>query len=283
MTLVILTALCVAGFAILFKYFDRYAVPLFPAITINYFVAFVCGLLIHPPWDAGDVSLLWLPAAGLGCLFVTVFTLTGLSAQKAGATRTTIAGRMSLVLTVLGTMFLFHERIGVLGWIGILLAVVGLVLSTQREKGDNERRSWFLPVLIFLGSGACDIGVNALQRTRTTILNEAAFTTMCFGAASCVSLLVLFFRKEQGLLMNRRVWIGGLCLGIVNYASLLFLIASLGQGRMPASTIFPLMNVCAILFSTVAAIVLFGERSSVRRSIGIALCIVALVFIMLPM
>ena len=282
MVLVILTALSTAAFAILFKYFHRYSVPLFPAITVNYFVAFTCGLLIHPPWGVGDASLLWKPAIGLGCLFVTVFTLNGLSAQKAGAALTTIAGRMSLVLTVISTMLLFDEHIRFWSWVGIALALLGLLLATRAEQGSTEKRSWLLPLLIFLGSGACDIGVNAFQRTRTTTLNEAAFTTMCFGAASCVSLLVLFIRKEHRSLAHGGVWVGGVLLGVVNYASLLFLIAALGAGELPASSIFPLMNIGAILFSTAAAVLLFRERLSARQWIGIALCVFALVFIMLP-
>ena len=282
MALVILTALCIAAFAILFKYFDRHAIPLFPAITINYIVAFICGLLFNPPWGVGDISLLWTPAIGLGCLFVTVFTLTGLSAQKAGAARTTIAGRMSLVLTVVGTLFLFRERVGLLGWIGIGAALLGLLLVTRKDGDNADKRSRLLPFLIFLGSGICDVAVNALQRIRTTTLNEAAFTTMCFGSASCVSLLVLFVRKEHNALVHRGAWIGGILLGVVNYASLLFLIAALGAGELPASSIFPLMNIGAILFSTTAAIILFRERLSVRQWIGITLCVVALVFIMLP-
>ncbi|MBP7515484.1 MAG: DMT family transporter, partial [Flavobacteriales bacterium] len=126
----ILTALCVAAFAVIFRYFERYDVPLFPAITINYAVAFACGLVLHPPWSGGDISLLWMPSALLGVLFVSIFSLQGLSAQLAGAARTTIAGRMSLVLTVLGIVLLFHERIAVLSIIGIVVALVGLLLTT---------------------------------------------------------------------------------------------------------------------------------------------------------
>src|SRR6188768_3906641 len=130
MGLVILAALCVAAFAVIFRYFERYDVPLFPAIAVNYFVAFCCGLVFAPPWRPGDVSLLWMPSALLGGLFVTIFSLTGLSAQRAGAARTTIAGRMSLVLTVLGIVILFHERITMLQIIGIAVALIGLLLTT---------------------------------------------------------------------------------------------------------------------------------------------------------
>ena len=282
MVLVILAALCVAAFAVIFRYFERFGVPLFPAITVNYFIAFCFGLAIHPPWRSGDVSLLWMPSALLGTLFVTIFSLTGLSAQRAGAARTTIAGRMSLVLTVLGMVVIFHERLRPLTIAGICIALVGLVLTTASTKGSTEKRSWLLPMLIFLGSGAADVGVSAAQRVRTTSLNEAAFTTMCFGGAALVSAIVLLARRQHPSLGDRRAWIGGIVLGVVNYASLLFLVLALGHGELAASSIFPLMNIAAILFATIAAIVLFKERLSVRQWIGIACCILALVLIMSP-
>lgn len=282
MGLVILAALCVAAFAVIFRYFERYAVPLFPAIAVNYFIAFCCGLVYAPPWQAPDLSLLWMPSALLGGLFVTIFSLTGLSAQRAGAARTTIAGRMSLVLTVIGSGLLFHERIGMVTIIGIAIALAGLLLTTETGGGASHGRSWTLPVLIFFGSGVADIGVNAAQRVRTTTLNEAAFTTMCFGAASLVSAVVLFVRRDHRALTDKRTWIGGLVLGAVNFASLLLLIMALGQGTLPASSIFPMMNIAAILFATLAGITVFKEKLSGRQWLGIVCCITALVLIMFP-
>lgn len=280
MGLVIFAALCVAGFAVIFRLFVRFGVALFPAITINYAVAFACGLSLHPPWNVGDISLLWLPSALLGVLFVSIFSLQGLSAQRAGAARTTIAGRMSLVLTVLGIVLLFHERITVLSISGIVIALVGLFLTVASGDTRANKRSWMLPLLIFFGCGAADVIVNAVQRVRTTSLNEAAFTTMCFGGASTVSSIVLAVRGQRAALTHRRTWIGGIALGIVNYASLLFLVLALGEGALPASSIFPLMNIAAILFATIAGVTLFNERLSVRQWIGIGCCVTALALIM---
>lgn len=280
MVLVMLAALCVAGFAITFKYFERFSVPLQAAITVNYLVAFICGLIFHPPWNVEDTSALWLPSAGLGCLFVTMFSLTGISAQRAGAARTTIAGRMSLMLTVVATACIFREQVSIGGWCGIGLSLLGLVLTMQRPKSANGDGSWWLPLIIFIGSGLCDIGVTVAQRTCTNDLNEAAFTTLCFAATCVASILLLLLRRRAGELRSRRAWIGGAALGIINYASLFLLVAALGEEEMTASTIFPLMNIGAILFSTFAAIVLFKEKLSARQWTGIAVCVLALSIIM---
>lgn len=280
MGLVILAALCVAGFALIFRLFERYGVPLLPAIAINYTVAFCCGLLIAPPWNVEGTTSLLIPAGLLGALFVLIFSLSGLSAQRAGAARTTIAGRMSLVLTIASAVILFDERVGPLRWLGIAIALVGLILVSVTKDEYTSERSWLLPLAIFLGSGAADIAVTFTQRTLTTAANAEAFPTLCFASSSVVSVVLLFARREQSALQHARTWVGGIALGLVNYASLLLLVRALGSGDLPASAIFPLMNIFAILFATGCAILFFRERLSIRQWCGIALCVASLLLIM---
>lgn len=277
MALVILAALCVAGFAISFKYFDRYGVPLHPAVTVNYITAFVCGWFMRPITQAPDLNTLLLPSGMLGILFPTIFLLTGASTLSVGAARTTIAGRMSLILTVAANAFIFREHVSVMAWAGIGLSVAGLILTTARSSDmENAGRGWWLPLLVLIGSGACDIGVTAAQRTHTTTLSEGAFTTCCFGAAAIASTMMLFLRGAQHGLASRRTWIGGVALGLINYASLLLLVRALGTAGLPADVVFPLMNIGAILFGSVAGMLLFKERFNTHQWVGMALCISAL-------
>lgn len=280
MGLVILAALCVAGFALIFRVFQRNGVPLLPAIAINYTVALCCGLLIAPPWKFGGTNGLLIPAGLLGALFVLIFSLSGLSAQRAGAARTTIAGRMSLVLTIAAAILLFDERVGSLRWLGIAIALVGLILVSVTKDEYTSQRSWLLPLAIFLGSGAADIAVTYVQRTLTTAANAEAFPTLCFASSAAVSMVLLFARREHTALKHARTWFGGIALGLVNYASLFLLVRALGSGELPASVIFPLMNIFAILIATGCAILFFRERLSVRQWCGIVLCVASLLLIM---
>lgn len=277
MGLVVLAALCVAGFAILFRLFERFEVPLLPAITINYATAFVCGLLVAPPDWTDTPRPVLLAAAGLGALFVAIFSVTGLSAQQAGAARTTIAGRMSLILTISGAVFLFDERLDPLTVIGILIALVGLVLTAV---GPSEQRAgravWFLPLLLFVCSGAADISVTFVQRKLTTPVTADGFPTLCFAASNLVSVFLLIASNGMKALQNKRTWIGGIALGAVNYASLLFLMRALGSGGLQASLVFPLMNILAILFATIAGLSLFRERLTLLQWCGIGGCIGAM-------
>lgn len=280
MELVTLAAACVATFAILFRYFERYRVALLPAIAINYTVAWWCGSAVAPPWRANEVGPLLIPACMLGTLFVVIFTIAGLSAKRAGVARTTIAGRMGLVLTIAGTFILFGERIGPLMILGIALALIGLVLTTATPGGSGTSGGqWTLPVLLFVCSGAADIGITYVQRTFTHTGNVASFPTLCFGASTVVSWILLIARKEQDALQHARTWFGGFGLGMANYASLLLLVRALDAGSYPASVIFSVMNILAILFATTAGMLLFQERLSTRQWGGLVLCLVSLALI----
>lgn len=281
MYMVILAALCVAAFGVLFKSFESYRISLRPAISVNYLVAFITGLLVSTPWNDGDLSLLLWPSLGLGAMFACMFLMLGISSQRAGVARTTIAGRMSLVLTVLITARIFREDPGMLGWTGIALAIVGLVLTNWRTETSAVRRAWVLPVLILVGSALCDVGVTVVQRTRTTSMNEASLPTLCFAAAAIVSTMLALYNGDARDYRSWRVWFAGGLLGIVNYASLLLLVTALSSAGLPASIVFPLMNIAAMLFSIVASLTLFKERITPLQWTGVGICISALVLIML--
>lgn len=280
MLLVTLTALCVAGFVVLFRSFESYRIALRPAIAVNYAVAFIIGLIASTPWNKGDLTPLYAPAAGIGVLFATMFILIGVSAQRVGVAMTTIAARMSLVLTVLFSVHLFAEDPGPWGWAGITLAIMGLVLANWKKDAGRLKRAWVLPIVILIGSALCDIGVGYAQRMRTNEVNAETLPTLCFGTSTLTSVIFVVMRGEQRDLLSGRTLAGGAVLGGINYAALMFLVAALAGSGLPASSLFPLMNVLAMLFGIAASLFLFRERLSRTQWAGVCLCAIALCMIM---
>lgn len=280
MALVTLAALFVAALFVLFKSFELRGIPLLPAIVVNYFTALLCGTLISRPWAAGDLSLLWTPSLLLSFLFISVFYLTGYSAQRAGVAPTTVASKMSLVLTVVFSVMVFKEHQGPLGWTGIALALVGVVLSSWGGDGRARGSAWTLPVLLFFGNAAIDIGINITQKMRTTPLTEAVFPTIVFGFAGMLGLAWVFARREQKAFTDPRTWIGGVVLGTMNYGSLYFVVKALAGSGLPSSSVFPLMNIGVILFGSIASIALFKERPRAVHLAGIAVSVLALLLIL---
>lgn len=279
MALVIIAALLGATLFILFKGFERWRVPLLPAIVVNYITAFLFGLAYSRPWKVHDLSPLWLPATLQGLLFIGLFLLMGRSSQRLGIAPTAVASKMSLALTVMITVLLFHEHPGPWTWVGIALAVIGVTLSGI-GKGLRDPSLWWLLPVIFVACAVSDSLLNAIQITSVTALTEAAFPTMIFGSSAFFGSCWIAWRKEFRTLGQRRVWIGGTLMGIVNYASILFVVKALAHGGMSASSVFALLNIGTILFGTAAAMLLFKERPTTLQWIGIVLSVVALIVLL---
>ncbi len=279
MVLIAIAAILMAMLFLLFKVFDRREIPLMPAIAVNYVVALIAGLLYAPPWGAGDLTGLWWPAFALGLLFVVIFNLTGLSAQRAGVAATTVASRMSLVLTVIAAVWLYDEQPGLLGWLGITCALASVALASMVKGTAGARGAWKLPVMIFFGNAAIDITLNWMQRMHLTAETEAVFPTLIFIPTSIIALLLALYRCGTAPFGTPGVWIGGILLGIFNYASLVAILKALAYGGLPSSSLYPMMNVGVILIGSISSVILFRERLSSMQISGIALAIVALLLI----
>lgn len=280
MALVTLAAFCMALLYFIFKVFERREVPLLPAIVVNYFTAALCGAIVTSPWPGGIPSTLLLPAAGLGLLFITIFYLTALSTQRAGVAATSVAGKMSLVLTVLFTVIFMHERPTEMGWAGIVLALIAVPLASCTIGAPGARGAWVLPTLLFFGNAAIDISLNLVQRNLLEPRTEAMFPMLVFAVAGLLGLAYLRLRSQHAALAQPKALVGGLLLGTVNYASLYFLVAALARSGFGTSSVFPLMNIGVILFSTAIGLFLLRDRLSRVQWAGIALAVLAMVMIL---
>lgn len=281
MALVIAAALLMALLYFVFKVFDRREVHLLPAIVINYAVAALCGAAFAIPWPDAFPTSLALPAVGLGALFIGLFYLTAISTQRAGVAATSVAGKMSLALTVLFTVVVLHERPSPLTWAGILIAFIAVPLASYAPGAPGARRVRVLPVLLFVGNASIDISLSVVQRNLLEPRTESLFTTLVFAIAALIGSTALFVSGQWRTLAQPKPLIGGGILGLLNYASLYLLVAALARSGFATSIVFPLLSICVILLSAAIAIALLRDRLHRMQWIGIALSVIALVLILL--
>lgn len=251
------------------------------AIVVNYIVACICGLIAFE----GRVVLSDLPGfswfyytLGLGALFIIVFNLMALTTQRSGMAVVSVATKMSLIIPIVFGLVYYQESLGLLKFLGIILALVAVYLvSSKGTQVVVKKNVIILPLLVFLGSGVIDTSIKYLEDAFVAQDEVPIFSALIFGAAATLGILVLFVQMMRGKFKLRfKNIVGGVTLGIPNYFSIYFLVKALRSGILESSGIFTVNNVLIVLLSTLVGILLFKERLLPKNWLGIDLAVFSL-------
>ncbi len=270
-----------------FKLFSKFKINTLHAIVINYLVACCCGLL----FQENEINIAaiaqhsWFPfALGLGALFITVFNLMALTTQRSGLSVVSVATKMSVVIPVVFGLLYYKESLGILKFLGIVLALVAVYLASIKTKdGLKIKTSNFIfPILVFLGSGIIDTAIKYLEGEHVAKNDTPIFSATIFASAAILGILLLCFHAVQGKFKFQfKNVLGGIGLGIPNYFSVYFLVQALRSDILESSGIFTVNNVAIVMFSTLVGILLFKEKLLSKNWIGIGLAILGILFIAL--
>jgi drug/metabolite transporter (DMT)-like permease len=272
---------------VIFKLFDRYKIDVFQAIVFNYFTAFLCGILLYgsewKPEALEDITWFYF-AIVAAVLFISLFILMGLSAQKNGVAITSVAVKMSMAASVLGMIFLYNESVSALKIFGILLAFAGVVLVSwqgKNEKSAAKQSLWMLFVLFF-GSGILDLVLNYVQNNALQQLTPSLFSAIGFGMAGIIGLVVFLIQLQQKKTKFAfKNILGGIALGIPNYFSIYLLIKSYKETGWADSTVLSIINVSIVCISALTGFLIFKEKINLTKGFGILASLLAILLLYL--
>lgn len=271
---------------IVFKLFDIYKVQTLYAIITNYFVACLVGLsfynntinptkLTNEPWLGG--------ALFLGILFILVFYIMAKTSQELGVSVASVSTKMSLVIPVLGGIFIYNESLTIVKTTGILLALSAVYLaSIKKNTGTFNIKSLLLPFLVFIGSGTIDITIKYLEEAYVAESEIPLFSSFIFLAAGLFGIIFILVRaKKHPLKINLKNVLAGVFLGIPNFFSIYYLIKALRGSNFSSASIFTINNVAIVLFTTLIGILFFKEKLSAKNWIGIGLAVSSIILMAL--
>jgi drug/metabolite transporter (DMT)-like permease len=278
----LLSILSSTAIFVLFKSFKKYNIDTLQAIVVNYITACCCGIFFYKgPIIASEIikSEWFYGALGLGFLFIAIFNVMALTAQKNGLSVASVASKMSVIIPIVFGIVVFKESIGLLKLVGIFLALAAVYLTSLKQKDDVVlTQSIYLPLLLFLGSGTIDTFVNYFAPDDKIPL----FSATIFGIAFIIGLVFLTYKsiKLKRYFKARSIPFG-IALGLVNYASIYFLLKALRVEGIESSTLFTVNNVAIVALSTLVGLALFKEIISLKNWIGITLAIISIILVTL--
>lgn len=271
---------------VILKYFQRWKVNNLQGLTFNYITASTLSFFItynenmHQLQFAGDF---FAPALMIGLLFIMVFYITAMTAQKSGLAIASIASKMSMTIPIFAGVFLFNDKVTAWRVTGVLLALVAVFLSgssSGKTESNTTKVSYLLPVLLFIGSGLVDTSIKISEHYFIKPENINLYFAFLFGTAGFFGVIVLvykYIRLKQVITIQSVA--GGVGLGVANYFSLIFLVRALAAEGAESSIIFAMVNMLVVVLTTVSGILLFQEKPSKINVAGLALALAALVIL----
>ncbi len=273
-----------SAIVITFRLFTLFKIDNLQAITVNYVIASSFGALIYTG-NTGiqDIwSLPWLPIALIiGLLFIVVFFIFALSAQKAGVAITAVSSKMSVIIPVIiGVVFYPDERMNLMKLLGIIFTLSAFYLIFMKEKQEKVRNIYFfLPLLLFLGNGTNDTLLNYCENNYIRdnngvilLLNIIFTTALILGV---IYLSIQFIRKKSRLHIKNII--AGIILGLLNFGSTYYVLKSLTQ--LQSSVFFPIFNLGIVGISVLFGFTVFKEKLRLLNWLGIIFAAIAITLI----
>ena len=277
-----------SGIFMVFKAVGRLKLELFPVVVINYLTCFLLGNLVLGSEHVLNSEIIQLPGffptASMGLIFVGTFVLMGYSTQKAGASMSAMASKMSVVIPVLVAVIFLGESIGIKGIAGVILALVSVYLVSTGSESGSGSMGRFDPVLllVFLGSGMVDTGLNLIKYADFKGFNNLQFASITFGGAAVVALMVSVFQLNRWKLFFRQGSFKGIVLGVllgtINYFSIVAMYAAIDAYQGKTGVFFTLNNI-GVLLLTIFLGYFLGEKYNSKTLVGVFFAIIAILLL----
>lgn len=252
-------------------------------IFCNYAVAlFLCYLFFDPKPSAGHFEAHWPVYVPLMVLLPSVFFLLAASVRHVGIVRTDAAQRLSLFIPILAAWLIFKEEFTPYKVAGLIIGfpALGLILA-KKSTGSTNARTWMLPAIVLLGFGVADTLFK-----KVVTFSEPNYTTSLF-IVFMGAIVIAFFAMLYEILILKKTKFSvmniayGALVGIFNFGNILFYLQAHREFSDNPSTVFAAMNMGVIVTGSLAGVLIFGEKLSLKNYIGIVLALLAIVFVAL--
>ncbi|WP_452223013.1 EamA/RhaT family transporter [Lacinutrix chionoecetis] len=264
----------------------KYKINTLQSIIVNYFVAFAMGILTTTETSTVNevIDTKWFyGAVFLGFMFISIFNVLALTAQRSGLSVASVASKMSVVIPITFGLYAYNESLSFQKCVGILLALVAVYLTSVKAKSSKVKlKHLWLPIVLFFGSGIIDTTIKYLETSYVAKDGIPLFSATIFAVAGSIGVIILAVKAIKGTLtIDYRSIFGGIILGVANYYSIYMLLKALQIENFESSSIFTVNNVAIVMLSTVIGLAFFKEKLSIKNWSGILMAIISIALVTL--
>jgi drug/metabolite transporter (DMT)-like permease len=272
------------------KLVDRLKISTLQSIVWNYIFCVITGSIVSGTYPMNEEVIhagIWKWSILVGLMFIVLFNVIAFTAQRMGVAAASVSNKLSLVIPFLFSLFLWGDQVTIWKVLGIVLALFAVFLTCMPSGGFNSASDgrknyflWVLPLVLFIGSGLLDTLIKYVQQEVLKSGDANGFLISAFAMAALGGVILTAFR----FVMKTEKWtnksiLAGLMIGVPNYASIWCLIEVLKRNPDSSSVVIPVNNIGIVLFSTLAARVLFKEKLTGLNWVGIAIASGAILLI----
>ena len=269
---------------VFFKLFEKYSIDNLQALISNYFISALLSLLLLSENDniQSSIESEWfIHAIILGTLFISIFNIYALGIQKIGIATSSVINKMSFVIPVVFSIIFYENEVFSLSILfGVLLALLGIYLSSTNNSSFNfDKKYLWIILIIFFGQGIVDIILND-SKFYIPKDENILFFLILFISATTAGILILFAKKQiSHIKIKNLLW--GAIFGIPNFFSIFYFLKALQSDYFidKSYLIFPLTSVGIVVTTTFLGMLIYKEILTKRNLIGITIAVISILII----
>src|SRR6056297_1305848 len=302
MIYVILSVLASAAMAAIFKFTDGRNLNRNFITTINYATAVIVSLIsiseakievIFSPTSISaffDEISIFLSGGHFSVQAVSVFAIilgafTGilyfigiiamqLSVRNYGAGLAGMFSRAGMIIPILLSIVIWKEFPSPFQWIGIVLALIGVILANMQPDKAAKKFTIRLTLLLqFITSGLSGLMSKTFQ-TYGIIDYRNVFLLAVFASAFIISLIYTYRTPKS---WGQSELFAGFLVGVFNQLSATFLLLALNS--LPAPIVYPLISAGSIVLINIMGMAFFKERLKRHELIAVGLTVIAVLIL----
>ncbi len=302
MIYVILSVLASAAMAAIFKFTEGRNLNRNFITTINYATAVIVSLIsiseakIEVIFSPASISAffdeisIFLSGGHFSVQAVSVFAIilgafTGilyfigiiamqLSVRDYGAGLAGMFSRAGMIIPILLSIVIWKEFPSPFQWIGIVLALIGVILANMQPDKAAKKFTIRLTLLLqFITSGLSGLMSKTFQ-TYGIIDYRNVFLLSVFTSAFIISLIYTYKTPKS---WGFQELLSGFLVGVFNQLSATFLLLALNS--LPAPIVYPLISAGSIVLINIMGMAFFKERLKRHELIAVGLTVIAVLIL----